>query len=121
MQLEAGVGKRKTKKTIKLICDNWKKSGLTKAEFCRQNNLNSSSLVKWLKKPNIVSDSDSSNGDNISSNKFDSDDIEFFTVIKSNVNASNNNFLEFTSPGGVNFKAYLSEDTIKTFLQDLLK
>ena len=109
--MEANVGKRKTKKAIKLICDNWKKSGLTKAEFCRQNNLNSSSLVKWLKKPKTVSDS----------NKSDSDDIKFFSVSKSNVNANNDSFLEFTSPVGINFKAYLSEDTIKAFLRDLLK
>ena len=105
--------KNRTQKEIDVICDDWKSSGLTKAKYCKQNNLNASSLVKWIKRF----------GKTKNGNNTDTDNLKFFPVgKKSDIDASSSHsVLEFTLPGGIFFKAQLSEATIKSLLQDLLK
>ena len=104
--------KRRPQKEIDVICDDWKKSGLTKAKYCRQNNLNASSLVKWIKNFGKTKNKALS----------DTDNLKFFSIGKSDINTANaNSVLELTLPNGIFFKSQLSEDTIKSILQDLLK
>ena len=105
--------KKRTQKEIDVICKDWKSSGLNKAKYCRQNNFNASSLVKWIKKL----------GKSKNGNNSDTHDLKFFSVGKKSDTdvVSGHSVLEFTLPGDIFFKARLSEDTIKSLLQDLLK
>jgi len=116
------MSKYRSRKEQETIYEAWKQSGLTKAEFCRQNNLHFRSLGRWLKnlKKDKV-DSDNANTKFISKPK----GIKFLPINSPSINPNNNNhnksFIEVTLPSGIGFKVHLSENITSTFLRELLK
>ena len=105
--------KRRSKKEINMICKEWESSGLSKTKYCKQKNLNASSLVKWIKKFGKTK-MDNNSGTN---------DLKFFSVGKKpNIEFTNSNHvLELTLPNGIFLNVQLPEDIIKSLLRDLLK
>ena len=117
------MAKQRSGEEKKIVCNTWRQSGLSQREFCKQNRISSRSLCEWLK--DIRED--------INDNKSGNKEIEFFPVNLSSSNNSNQSIkqdqvnkhnkvtLEITLPDKGDLRVYLSENSINTFLLELLK
>jgi len=97
----------------KKTCESWKQSGLTKIEFCKQNNIDRRCLYNWLKKFQIGADIN-----DISKSSIKHKSIKFLQV--GNI-VPEKSFLEVLLPSGIVFKSTASQDMVNRFLQELLK
>lgn len=117
--------KQRTKAEQEMLCEAWKQSGLTKVEFCKQNNIGEKSFYRWLSKLGNRGKTDIVGVDTVESkNSVGTSAFKFLqinTAISSRDLCSEKYFLEIALPNGVNFKASLSQDHINIFLQELLK
>jgi hypothetical protein len=117
--------KQRTKAEQEMLCEVWKQSGLTKVEFCKQNNIGEKSFYRWLSKLGIknkteivgIDAAESKNSAAPSPFKF----LQINTAASSKDLYSEKCFLEITLPNGISFKADTSQENINNFLQELLK
>jgi len=113
------MGKHRSAEERGRICEAWKQSGLSKIEFCRQNNIAYTPFSRWLSKfRNSNNEANAGDVNNVNQDNSKSDAIKFLQV---GTIISERNFLEITLPNSVNFKFHLSQDNINGFLLELLK
>ena len=103
------MGKWRSKEEQAKICDEWKRSGLQKAEFCRQNSLNKNILSRWLykikNKDNAVVPAKSKA-------------VEFLPI--GNI-AQGASFIEIVMSDGIKCKACLPAEKIEGLIMRLVK
>lgn len=117
--------KQQTKAEQEMLCEAWKQSGLTKVEFCKQNNIGEKSFYRWLSKldnknkTEIVGADTAEPKNNVEPSPFKF--LQINTATSSKSLYSEKYFLEIFLPNRVNFKVGISQDRINIFLQELLK
>jgi hypothetical protein len=109
------MAKKRTKKEQRAAYELWRQSGLTGAEFCRQNHISTRSIWQWHKEFGVKHIEEET------SNNLQPQKIKFYPLGKVNSNESKDSFLEITLPNGTNCKAYLSGSDINRFLLEILK
>jgi len=111
----------KSRREQRVLCEAWKKSGLTKAKFCRQNNIGRRTFHAWLRQLR-------NDGDNIDVTSdaptFTADPIKFLKVCNATPQRSftlEPGLMEVSLANGTSLKVAVSQDNINNFLQELLK
>jgi hypothetical protein len=102
------------------FCKEWKQSGLSKVDFCKQNKISKSALYAWLSKFN--NNSEAPGADNKSN--IQSAAVKFLRI--NGVNSDKvlhhaSSELEITIPNGIGIKINLSANNFNILLQELLK
>lgn len=123
--------KHRTEEERVTLCQAWQQSGLTKIEFCKQNNIGEKSFYRWLSKlangsKTDVVDIDIDTDTGVSKNNIDSSPFKFLQVNTGNaISARGSNsekaLLEISLPNRITFKVSISQDNINNFLQELMK
>ena len=105
----------------RVLCEAWKKSGMTKARFCRQNNIGRRTFYAWLKQLR-------NNGDNADvindMTTIQADPIKFLKVCNVMPERSFSlepGLIEISLVNGIGLKVAMSQDNINNFLRELLK
>ncbi len=105
----------------RVLCEAWKKSGMTKARFCRQNNIDRRAFYAWLRQLR-------NSGDNVDVTSdapaFTADPIKFLKVCDATPQRSftlDPGMIEVSLANGTTLKVAVSQDNINNFLQELLK
>ena len=102
------------------FCKAWKQSGLSKVEFCKQNNISKTALYAWLNKFSNNSgtlEADSKNNAHATAVKF----LRINSVNSDKVLHPASGVLEITIPNGISIKINLSQSNFNILLQELLK
>lgn len=110
----------RTRAEQETFCKNWKQSGLSKADFCKQNNISKSALYVWLSKFN----SNSEVPEVGSKSNIQSTAVKFLRINDINSDKGlhyEDNILAITIPNGIGIKVNLSQNNFNIFLQELLK
>lgn len=111
----------KSRREQRVLCEAWKKSGMTKARFCRQNNIGRRTFHTWLRQ--LLNDGD--NVDVTSDLTTSTDDpIKFLKVCNVMPQRSftlEHGLMEVSLANGTALKVAVSQDNINNFLQELLK
>ena len=118
----------------KALYEAWERSGLTKIEFCKQNNIAKRSFYKWIKQ---LQNDNYLNNDGILNNITDIDDgnletdpIKFLKLSEAYHISSQKSFslesspsgaLEISLPNGTVVKATVSQNHINNFLQEIIR
>jgi hypothetical protein len=110
----------KTNEEREVICNVWKQSGLTQTEFCKQNNICSKSLSRWLSKFRS-SDTNKNNTNSATVIKTDNIKATSFKFLQVGNITPEKNFIEIILPNGINFKLTLPQNNLNNFLQELLQ
>ena len=113
------MAKKRSIKEQKAMYESYQQSGLTGAEFCRQNHISTRSIWKWRKDFGIAAVINKS-GANVTHPRIIKD-VKFYPIGKVNSNTHKESLLEITLPDGASCKAHLSESGINIFLRELLK
>ena len=132
--------KRKELMERKSLYESWKQSGLTKTEFCNQNNITRQTFYLWIKQlqnSNYIEDggnkdaSKTFNDTNAISSDSDLEvgSINFLKVsklssssqINSNLESNQSGTLEISLANGTVINAIISQNRISSFLQEIIK
>jgi hypothetical protein len=117
----------------KKIYESWKRSGLTKAKFCRQNNIGRRTFFTWIKQlqnNNYIDDNELntvSGTNTVDKDNLEAEPIKFLKVTHVSSQKSfglepgSSSSLEISLRNGAVIKATVSQNYINTFLQELLK
>jgi hypothetical protein len=113
------MSNNRTKTEQEAFCKAWKRSGLSKTKFCKQNNISKSALYTWLNKfgNNEISKIDDKNNIQVPPVKF----LRLKGINSSKILHQEGNTLEVIIPNGVRIKANASQGNLGIFLQELLK
>lgn len=113
------MAKRRTPEEQKAMYKLWQQSGLTGAEFCRQNHISTRSIWKWRKEFGAADAINKSSTNAVHPRIIK--DVKFYPIGKVDSNTHKDSLLEITLPNGANCKAHLSESGLNIFLRELLK
>ena len=111
----------RTRAEQETFCKAWKQSGLSKVEFCKQNNISKSALYTWLSKFNGNSEVPEAGN----KNSIQSTAVKFLRI-NNGINLDKvlhnaNSALEIIMPNGISIKINLSQSNFNILLQELLK
>jgi hypothetical protein len=108
----------KTYEEQEAYCLDWKRSGLSKADYCKQNKISKSALYNWLNKFKDTKDHKINDKD-----AKQPDTIKFLRLndIKQGNECGNTNVLEILLPNGVRIKVNVPGDDANIFLQELMQ
>jgi len=104
-----------------MLYEAWKKSGMTKARFCRQNNIGRRTFYTWVRQLQNIGDNVEVTSD---APAFTADPIKFLKVCNATPQRSFTlelGMMEVSLANGTALKVAVSQDNINNFLQELLK
>ena len=116
------MSKWRDKKEKIILCNAWYMSKLTKAEFCRQNNIKAKTFYKWIDK--LKDDGNSKDKTTNVKEDVGFSPLKFIAVdnpIAKQNTVTEKSFIEITLPNKINFKVYLFNSAVNDFLKELLQ
>ena len=113
------MSKWRSRKERMKLCKAWQESKLSKAKFCRQNNINIKTFYHWIDSLKEETKTDIAE---IKQN-VETTPLKFLQInnVSKNNSTFENGFLEVTLPNKINFKFNFPQTAINNFFHEFLK